>query len=136
MRLVGTVQGHLVTLTSAAENNFAYSLLPSGSGWIGATDEASEGQWKWVTGELFWSGGVSGSPINGMYNNWTSGGEPNNSNNEDYAHFRGYNSWNDVPCSSTMAYYIVEYDVTVPEPSCLLLLGLVGIAGLIISKKR
>lgn len=40
-------------------------------GWIGATDEITEGEFKWVTGETF------------SYTNWISG-QPNNSGNEDY----------------------------------------------------
>ena len=34
--------GHLVTITSAAENNFVFNTWPSG--WIGFTDEVVEGQ--------------------------------------------------------------------------------------------
>ena len=47
------VGGHLVTITSAKENDFVYSLICK-SGvqcWLGATDEKKEGTWKWVTGE-------------------------------------------------------------------------------------
>ena len=36
--------GHLVTITSSAENNFVFNTWPSG--WIGFTDEVSEGQWR------------------------------------------------------------------------------------------
>ena len=69
------VQGHLVTITSAAEMAVVQSIVPSGyMCWIGATDERSEGTWEWVTGETLSS-----------YTNWMNG-EPNNSGgNEDYA---------------------------------------------------
>ena len=42
--------GHLVTITSEAENQF---LVDNGNtySWIGFTDEAEEGNWQWVTRE-------------------------------------------------------------------------------------
>ena len=42
--------------------------------WIGATDQTSEGDWKWDienngTGSQFWSGGKTGSSVNSAYQN-------------------------------------------------------------------
>ena len=88
--------GHLVTITSAAENNFVFNTWPSG--WIGFTDEAVEGQWRWVTGESV------------TYTNWN-GGEPNNANNEDYAQFVSGGRWNDLPNVSLP--YVLEFDYIV-----------------------
>lgn len=88
--------GHLVTITSAAENNFVFNTWPSG--WIGFTDEAVEGQWRWVTGESV------------TYTNWN-GGEPNNANNEDYAQFVNGGRWNDLPNVSLP--YVLEFDYIV-----------------------
>lgn len=88
--------GHLVTVTSAAENNFIFNLWPSG--WIGLTDEVVEGQWRWVTGEPF------------SWSNWNAG-EPNNAGNEDYIQFVGGGRWNDLPNVSLP--YVLEFDYIV-----------------------
>jgi hypothetical protein len=88
--------GHLVTSTSLAENNFLFSLWPDG--WIGLTDEVTEGTWRWVTGE----------PYSWSY--WNSG-EPNNSNNEDYTQFVGGGRWNDLPNMSLP--YVLEFEYIV-----------------------
>jgi len=92
--------GHLVTITSAAENNFVFNTWPSG--WIGFTDEVVEGQWRWVTGESV------------TYTNWN-GGEPNNAGNEDYAQFVSGGRWNDLPNVSLP--YVLEFDYIVSTSS-------------------
>jgi hypothetical protein len=92
--------GHLVTSTSLAENNFLFSLWPSG--WIGLSDEVTEGIWQWVTGE----------PYSWSY--WNSG-EPNNAGNEDYIQFVGGGRWNDLPNMSLP--YVLEFEYIVTYTS-------------------
>ena len=106
--------GYLTTITSQAENDFVAARLLN-AGWMGASDSASEGDWKWVTGPesgtSFWSGASGGSSVGGRYANWGTG-EPNNAGDEDCAQFLtgGTGKWNDLPCSSTtLPGYVVEY---------------------------
>lgn len=45
--------GHLVTISSAEENAFVANAFDAESNqfaWIGASDEAVEGEWRWVVG--------------------------------------------------------------------------------------
>nr|AOE12126.1 conserved hypothetical protein [uncultured bacterium] len=108
------LQGYLATITSEAENQIA-AIQTNDVGWIGASDLATEGDWRWVTGPEglenggtgvpFWSGnGISagGSAVNGQYSNWNNPNEPNNAGQEHYAHVTSPNvgeigSWNDLP---------------------------------------
>ncbi len=106
--------GYLVTLTSAAESAFVVPLLTSDA-WMGSSDAAVEGEWRWVDGPenstQFWSGNNSGSTVGGQYANWNPS-EPNNSGgNENCGEFQ-YGSggvWNDFGCALTQPAYVVEY---------------------------
>jgi len=90
--------GHLVTITTSGENSFIFGIWPSG--WIGLTDEVTEGTWKWVTGETY------------SYTSWNPG-EPNNAGNEDYVQFVGGGKWNDLPNNYSLPYVLeFEYIVT------------------------
>jgi gliding motility-associated-like protein len=105
------LKGYLATLTAADEAQLAGAQAP-GAGWIGGSDVAQEGAWKWMTGP------EAGTLMN--YTNWNNG-EPNNAGNEDYAHITygvgPKGSWNDLSLTGdtnpTSPYYpqgyIVEY---------------------------
>ena len=94
--------GHLATITSEAEwliiKNIFGDALNQYRIWLGATDEETEGEWRWVTGEA-WD-----------YTRWV-GGEPNNSGKkEHYLHILIDldGQWNDLLVSDpfTKAYLL------------------------------
>jgi len=60
---LNSLQGHLLTLTSAEEESYVASFLagtPIQAAWLGAQDATLEGTWNWVSGEnkgnTFWQG--------------------------------------------------------------------------------
>lgn len=128
--------GHLVTITSQAENVFLESMASVQDGWywIGATMEQWNGadqfaDWAWVTGEDF-------TYMNPQY------GSPFSMNGVDGVPFalallmaQGsayHGEWNDVIATDTAGNpgYIVEYEPVIPEPSTLILVG-VGLISLL-----
>jgi len=84
--------GNLVTVNDAAENQFLVDAF-GGSEllWIGFNDAEEEGVWEWVSGE----------PV--TYTNWKAG-QPDNWNNEDYAHIYENGQWNDLPNTGWQGY--------------------------------
>ena len=87
--------GHLATITSEAEQAYIGDLVSSSDIhlWLGGTDEDSEGNWTWVTEEIW------------EYNNWFLGGlfagqnaEPSNGGElEHHLHILGRSSLNGIP---------------------------------------
>ena len=108
LRTYQGMRGHLVTITSAAENTFVFSLGNVVGYHFGAYQDTSSpyysepaGGWRWVTGELF------------TYTNWTSG-EPNNGrgipgNAENYMVGWVSNGWNDGGGRNESG-FVVEYE--------------------------
>jgi hypothetical protein len=101
-------KGYLVTVSSAVENAFIYSLINQNT-WIGCSDNFSqinsaagytkyssqslaEGQWHWITGPekgvKIRTGNAStaekaGSAVSGIYQNWNLGGQYGNNEPND-----------------------------------------------------
>jgi len=96
------LQGYLVTILTPDEAQLTGEQAP-GTGWIGGSDAAQEGVWRWVTGpetgRIFWNGGVNGTTPNFAF--WNAN-EPNNLGQEHYAHITDDSvtstpgSWNDL----------------------------------------
>jgi hypothetical protein len=129
--------GHLATITSAAENEFLFSLandvnhwLPQhgfqvSGPWLGGFRASSDNfDWRWITNEPF------------NYSNWETNQPDNGSpgvNGEDALHFFAYGSdpqptWNDAPHEATVGLaYLVEWPIPEPTASTMILVGIVGI---------
>ena len=103
--------------------NFNNTTAPDGGGgaylWIGGNDITAEGNWVWDgnddgTSTQFWLGTASGSPVNGLYNNW--GNEPDdymNSQDGLALSLDGWpqgnaSEWNDLNVANPL-YYVIEY---------------------------
>lgn len=149
--------GYLVTLTSAAENEFVRATFDAqlnNFAWIGASDAetqgATEGNWEWVVGPeaglQFWQNGPppAGSATPGNFANWGPV-EPNNFSDEDAAALNlgsvstgntMNGQWGDTDIVATiLPAYIVEFDAAapVPEPSTL---GLLALGGSLLALRR
>ncbi len=113
--------GHLPIVNSTEENQFLFAtynstgatnLLHGDSFWLGATDEALEGIWRWI----------DGTPVEGGYQNWAPGEPLNQGAEEDYLAMvvlsapQNVSKWNDDwgrdtgPYPNVLHPYIIEYD--------------------------
>lgn len=114
--------GHLVTIKSEEEQALVEDLLEygvKGGYFIGCSDTATEGTWKWVdTNEIFFVGTGSSGTASG-YNNWNTG-EPNNGSGvEDCGGiYTATGKWNDYSGdTSAIVGFICEIDTTIIKPS-------------------
>ena len=139
-KTVNGVQGYLAHIDNLQENTAIFDQLMAnissndfgntsagyeGGGaayvWIGANDISTEGTWVWVDdGTQFWQGGTGGSSVDGRFNNWPRGSEPDNYQAQDAAGITltGFpldtpwgapSQWNDVDINNNL-YYVVEFD--------------------------
>ena len=127
--------GHLATINDQAEQDWVFASFGSFSGvsrslWIGLTDQASEGNFTWISGE----------PV--LYTHWIAFQPDNAFGSENYVHMINAANefghpgglWNDLASPNTLfATFnplngVVE---VVPEPASatLTLVGLLGLLG-------
>ena len=109
------VYGQLASILSASEQAAVESLLvnaPVADCWLGGSDSAVEGEWRWQDGTQFWQGDFTGSAVGGLYNNWGAL-EPNDAGgNEDGLSIVKVNGfWNDLPVTAALGCYFVRYNL-------------------------
>ncbi len=141
------LNGELASVLSAAEQTAVESLLagaPSTYCWMGGSDSAVEGEWRWLDGTQFWQGDAAGSAVAGQYTNWDVN-EPNNflTGDEDALTIVQANGgWNDYPETSPLGCYIVRYNLALlPVPATqplglwLLMLAMAALGGYYLTRK-
>jgi len=92
--------GHLVTITSAEEQAFIAEKVTT-IGWLGATDEKTEGNWEWVTGEKW------------AYSAWAPGQPDGGWDDEHWPELVGWGNrpgWNDLTAAGPRP-FVCEWDV-------------------------
>jgi hypothetical protein len=99
----------LTRINSSAQNHLIASLINAPL-WLGANDLTTSGQWRWSlpgsnNGDLFWSGGPTGTIENGLYSSWGTGA-PGSAQCASMSPGKG--SWFDTPCSEALG-YVCEY---------------------------
>lgn len=110
MRAVGTVgtrlgvRGDLVRIDDDAEAAFIAAQLTRDS-WLGATDSALEGLWRWAdNGVPFWRGTAHGSAQLAGFERWADDQPDGASADEDCAQLRSDGSWSDQDCGNVVAF--------------------------------
>jgi hypothetical protein len=122
--------GYLATITGAAENTFVATTFPT-LGWLGASDAATEGTWRWAGGP------EAGQTL--TWFNWNPG-EPNNCcNGENYLQLNyavnaGWNDHGGPGNAGQRNGFFVEFSSPVPEPAAWALLSVGLLTGL--SRRR
>jgi hypothetical protein len=106
----------LVRIDDSAENDWVVSMAFAGIGsvssiywsWIGATDVAVTGEWRWTDGALFWLGNMNGSAQGGLYNDWVAA-SPGNGTSSQCGILEHSAFWKDYPCSTLERYVCEQY---------------------------
>ena len=93
----------LTRVDDRGENAFIEVLGGGNNVWIGGDDLAVEGQWRWPDGDQFWQGNATGTPVGGLYTNWTSG-EPGGGTSENCARQTIGGLWGERKCADNYGY--------------------------------
>lgn len=102
------MEGHLAVIDSYTENELLYQFVLDSDlklAFFGYSDQDSEGDWKWVTGDSTYTNWDSGQPNNGAKNN--------NDSEENYAEFSrnaADGTWNDAPFAANTYHFICEWE--------------------------
>ena len=102
------VAGHLATITSAAENSFLANIVTDNA-FISSADIAQDGTWQWNAGleAGMQHSNISGTSVNGMYENWDTGQPQINTEYNTVFYTNG--TWHDWVDTSTHS-YVIEWE--------------------------
>jgi hypothetical protein len=109
----------LTSVETSGENQFLLGKV-SLNAWVGGSDSAAEGTWRWAppNGSQFWQGKASGSAVGGAYTNWKSG-QPDDLLNQDCSMFQGgtgQGKWSDENCGLLLN-FVCEGDLCANDPN-------------------
>ena len=77
--------------------------------WIGASDQAVVGEWRWTDGTLFWLGSQNGAAQGGLFTNWVAGSPSSSGPATDCALLESSDRWNDWQCTGLQPYLCEQY---------------------------
>jgi hypothetical protein len=98
----------VVRIDNGPENNWAASVVQNG--WIGATDIAVKGEWRWMDGTLFWLGDKNGTAQGGLYTAWSVNEPSANPSTANCARFDSSGKvWVDVFCTDSYPFVCEPY---------------------------
>jgi hypothetical protein len=88
--------------------NFSASMMRREGLWLGGYEPTTDGDWHWTDGAAFWSGGVIGTALGGLFTNWDSN-EPNNAVGPEACLSMPLNgtAWADYDCANRQ-YFVCE----------------------------
>lgn len=72
--------------------------------WLGASDLAVAGEWRWADGTQFWQGTQTGAPVAGLYANWAAGQPVSKDSCATMQNNPADSFWSAQPCSSPHPY--------------------------------
>lgn len=92
----------LAEVLNSVDNDFASSMV-SPEAWVGASDSATEEDWRWVASDTpFWLGdGDTGSAVQGRFSLFSSG-EPNGETGSNCLRLRQSGTWGDLECEDPL----------------------------------
>ncbi len=110
--------GHLATITSQLEQDFAESLVGGNNAWLGGQDIGAEGVWRWVTGG-YENGArfsfANGNSANGWFETWDPAQPNDNNGTQDYLYMLDGGDWADAPSVGGSGFvdiegYLIEWE--------------------------
>jgi hypothetical protein len=101
---------HLVSIDTQAENDFlgstgaTFSVFAlNGFAFIGASDRAVAGEWRWVDGTLFWQGGPAGVAVADRFSQWAAS-SPSDSGIQQCAGLLDTGEWQVRSCTAVVPF--------------------------------